>query len=87
LQWYELDNNHIESIAEKSQQKFGLKTVGTNIPICSEEEMRSAQPDYLLILPWHFVREFADREQDFIKSGGKFIVPCPRFLVYPDEGL
>ena len=87
LQWYGLNNEHIDKIAEKSEFKYGLKTVATNIPICSEKEMREAKPDYLLILPWHFIKEFSERESDFIKGGGKFIVPCPRFLVYPDEGL
>ena len=87
LQWYGLNNNHIEAIAEKSTYKFGLKTAGTNIPIKSEKEMRAANPDYLLVLPWHFIKEFTVREKDFINAGGKFIVPCPKFLVYPDEEI
>ena len=87
LQWYGLNNNHIEAIAEKSTYKFGLKTAGTNIPIKSEKEMRAANPDYLLVLPWHFIKEFTVREKDFINGGGKFIVPCPKFLVYPDEEI
>ena len=87
LQWYGLGHEHVEYIAERSEQKYGLKTVGTEIPICSEKKMREAQPDYLLILPWHFVKEFTQREKQFIDNGGKFIVPCPKFLVYPDEGL
>jgi len=87
LQWYGLNDEHIEAIAEKSEFKFGLKTVGTNIPIKSEKQMREANPDYLLILPWHFIREFANREQEFVLNGGKFIVPCPEFLVYPDEEI
>ena len=57
------------------------KTVGTNIPIRSEEEMRKAKPDYLLVLPWHFIDSFVAREQAFLKGGGAFIVPCPRFEV------
>jgi len=87
LQWYGLNSTHIEAIAEKSTYKFGLKTAGTNIPIKSEEEMRQADPDYLLVLPWHFIKEFTVREKDFIDAGGKFIVPCPKFLVYPDEEI
>ena len=87
LQWYGLDARHIEAIAEKDVHKFGLKTAGTNIPIKSEGEMRRANPDYLLILPWHFIREFTEREKDFVNNGGKLIVPCPKFLVYPDEEI
>lgn len=81
LQWFELDNTLIDAIAERSEAKYGLKTAGTNIPIRSEADMRRAKPDYLLVLPWHFIDEFKKRETDFLKSGGKFIVPCPRFEI------
>jgi len=81
LQWYGLNRDLIEGIAERSPYKFGLTTVGTNIPIYSEEEMRKANPDYLLILPWHFINEFALREKDYLGKGGKFIVPCPKFQI------
>ena len=81
LQYFGLDHNDIEAIAERSPYKFGLKTVGTNIPIISEEEMRAQNPDYLLVLPWCFISEFITREQEFLNAGGKFIVPCPAFEV------
>ena len=81
LQYFGLDNSLIDGIAERSTYKFGLKTVGTNIPIFSEDEMRKAKPDYLLVLPWHFINEFVERESDFFKTGGKMIVPCPRFEI------
>lgn len=81
LQFYGLDHNYIDAIAERSPYKFGLKTVGTNIPIVSEQEMRDAKPDYLLILPWCFVSEFVQREREYLESGGKFIVPCPDFQI------
>lgn len=81
LQYFELDSTMIDGIAERSTFKYGLKTVGTNIPIFSEEEMRKAKPDYLLILPWHFINEFKEREKQYLMDGGKFIVPCPKFEI------
>lgn len=81
LQYFGLTNEDIVAIAERSPYKFGLKTVGTNIPIISEEEMRAARPDYLLVLPWHFIDEFESREKEFFAQGGKMIVPCPTFKV------
>jgi hypothetical protein len=81
LQWFGIDATLIDGIAERSPEKFGLKTVGTNIPILSEDEMRAAKPDYALVLPWHFIDSFVKREKDFLKGGGAFIVPCPRFEV------
>ena len=79
LQWYGLDNTLIDGIAERSPYKYGLKTAGTNIPIYPEEYMRSIKPDYLLILPWHFVEEFKNRESEYLQAGGTFIIPCPKF--------
>ena len=79
LQYFGIDNTMIDAIAERSPYKFGLKTIGTNIPIKSEQEVRDMRPDYMLVLPWHFISEFQIREKDYLESGGKFIVPCPKF--------
>jgi hypothetical protein len=81
LQWFGLDHTLIDAIAERSPYKFGLRTIGTNIPIISEEEVRAMKPDYMLVLPWHFISEFVVREDEFLSNGGKFIVPCPKFEI------
>jgi hypothetical protein len=81
LQYFNLDNTLIDAIAERSPYKYGLKTIGTNIPILSEEEVRDMNPDYMLVLPWHFIKEFVKREDEFLSKGGKFIVPCPEFEI------
>ena len=54
LQYYDLDTGLITAAAEKSPEKWGKYTVGSWIPIISEEEARAAQPDYFLVLPWAF---------------------------------
>lgn len=81
LQWFGLDNTLIDGAAERSPYKFGLKTIGTNIPIHSEETMRMVHPDYLLVLPWHFINEFKERETEYLQKGGHFIIPCPKFEI------
>lgn len=81
LQVFELNNILIDGIAERSVYKWGLRTVGTNIPIYSEDYMRKVKPDYLLVLPWHFLTEFKERESEYLKTGGKFIIPCPKFEI------
>ena len=55
----------------------GTRTIGTDIPIISEEDSRKRKPDYYLVLPWHFIEEFKKRESDFLKRGGKFVLPMP----------
>ena len=81
LQYYGISKDLIPGIAERQKQKVGLLTVGSWIPIISEEEMRKKKPDYLLVLPWQFIHEFIIREKDFLKNGGKFIVPLPKVKI------
>jgi len=81
LQWFNLDDKLIDGAAERNPLKYGLKTIGTNISIHSEETMRNIHPDYLLILPWHFINEFKTRENEYLRGGGKFIIPCPKFEI------
>ncbi len=77
LQYYGITPDLIPFIAERSPEKWGKVTVGTGIPIISEAEMREKKPDYLFILPWHFVNAFAEREKELLKAGTKLIVPLP----------
>lgn len=81
LQYYGLDHTLIHGAAERNPDKWGMKTVGTLIPIMSEQDARAANPDYFLILPWHFLPEFLEREQNWRAQGGKFIVPLPTLQI------
>jgi hypothetical protein len=81
LQYYGLDNKLITAASERSPEKWGKYTIGSWIPIVSEEEARKAQPDYFLVLPWAFFDEFYEREKEWRARGGKFIVPLPEFRV------
>jgi NDP-4-keto-2,6-dideoxyhexose 3-C-methyltransferase len=77
LQFCGIDHTLITAAADRNPEKWGRRTPHTNIPIISEEEARKANPDYFLVLPWHFRHEFIRREADFLASGGKFIFPLP----------
>jgi len=81
LQYYGLDNSLIEGASERTPAKWGKYTVGTMIPIYSEEEARRAQPDYFFVLPYTFIKEFYERERAWREKGGKFLVPFPEFKV------
>jgi len=81
LQYYGIDDSIITAAAERNISKYGKYTPVTNIPIVSEEEARSAKPDYMLVLPWHFKEEFLRREDVYIETGGQFIFPLPEIEV------
>ncbi len=77
LQWAGIDKDLIDAAADRSPSKWGKYTVGTGIPIVSEEEFRKANPTYALVLPYAFLNEFINREAEWIRGGGSFIIPIP----------
>ena len=79
--YFGLDHTLITAAAERNPDKWGKVTVGTHIPIVSEEEARAAKPDYFVVLPWHFIEEFKARERAYLRAGGRFIVPMPHFTL------
>ena len=81
LQYFGIGPDLLVAIAERNKDKWGTKTVGSNIPIVSEEDARAAQPDFFFVLPWHFLPEFQSRETEFLAHGGKFVVPMPEFKI------
>jgi len=82
LQHCEFIETDIFAAADRNPGKWGLVTPGTRIPIRSEAEVRAARPDYMLVLPYGFLQEFLKREEDYMKAGGKLIVPLPELCVY-----
>lgn len=81
LQYFGIDSTLITAAVERNPEKWGKVTVGTHIPIISEEQARMEKPDYYLVLPWHFLEEFKRREMDFLRAGGRFIMPAPYFTL------
>lgn len=81
LQFCGIDKNLVEVAAERNPDKYGARTLGTDIPIVSEEESRAMKPDYYLVLPWHFKEEFLDREKAALEAGTGFIFPLPQIEV------
>ena len=81
LQYFKLNNKHIDYVAERNQKKYNLYTPGTKIKIISEKNSRKLLPDYYLVLPWHFKSEILKREKKTIRKGSKFIFPLPSMTI------
>ncbi len=77
LQWCGIDNRIVDVAAERNPDKYGAHTLGTDIPIVSEAESRAMNPDYYLVLPWHFKEEFVERERETLDKGTGLIFPLP----------
>jgi len=86
LQWCGIDSSLIPFAADRNPEKSGARTLGTDIAIISEAESRAMRPDYYLVLPWHFRREFVEREADILAKGTRFIFPLPEIEIVGSEG-
>jgi hypothetical protein len=81
LQFCGIGTDLVSCIAEVNEDKFGAFTPGTGIPIVSEAEARAMQPDYFLVLPWHFRDGIVRREAEFLARGGRMIFPFPEIEI------
>jgi 2-polyprenyl-3-methyl-5-hydroxy-6-metoxy-1,4-benzoquinol methylase len=81
LQWCNIDHRLVDFAAERNPDKYGAMTLGTDIPIISEEESRAMNPDYYLVLPWHFKEEFVQRERETLARGIGLIFPLPNIEI------
>jgi hypothetical protein len=81
LQFCGIGPDLMSCIAEVNEDKFGAFTPGTGIPIVSEAEARAMEPDYFLVLPWHFRDGIVRREAEFLARGGRMIFPFPEIEI------
>lgn len=81
LQLCGLTAREIPAIAEVNSDKFGGVTPGSHIPIVSEADARAMNPDYFLVLPWHFKDGILRREKEYLANGGKMIFPFPEIEI------
>lgn len=78
LQYYGIDASLMSAIGEVNEDKFGSFTPGTLIPLVAEANVINSNPDYLVVLPWHF--------RDFFLAlpsmkGRKLVFPLPKFEI------
>lgn len=64
-------------ISDRNPEKFGLRTVGTDIELISEEDARKMNPSCMLVLIWFFKEEVLKREREYLEKGGKLLFPMP----------
>ena len=78
LQYCGLTEKEIDYVGEVNAEKLGCYTPGTWIPIISEKELLENNPDYLIVLPWHF-RDFFITNKVF--SARKLVFPLPHLEI------
>ncbi|MFM7886287.1 MAG: methyltransferase domain-containing protein [Pseudanabaena sp.] len=81
LNYCGIRTDFLDYTCDRSPHKQGLFLPGTHIPIYSPDQIKTTQPDYVLILPWNLKDEIRKQLGFIHEWGGKFIVPIPEVEV------
>jgi novobiocin biosynthesis protein NovU/D-mycarose 3-C-methyltransferase len=65
-------------LVDKSPYKQGLLTPGHHIPVLAPDQLLRDQPDVVLVLAWNFAPEIAAQQAEYLRRGGKFLLPIPQ---------
>ncbi len=85
LNYYGIDTDWIPYIAEQSTSlKLGMYLPGKHIPIVNNEILIKEQPDYVILLAWHYAKPIIEQ----LKARGlksDFVIPLPDFKIVKNE--
>lgn len=64
-------------IVDKSPHKQGRLTPGHHVPILPVQQLLVDRPDVVLLLAWNFADEVVAQQAEFLRRGGRFLLPLP----------
>ena len=77
-----IDSEYLDYVVDDAPAKHGFYTPGTHVAIKPwDYTMETEFPEYALLFAWSFIDEVKKRRADYLKQGGKFIVPLPQVSV------
>ena len=77
INFCKFNNKQIEYVIDASHERQGRFIPGMNIPIFSPDKLKTDTPEYAILFAYNYFDEVMKKEKDFIRRGGRFIVPLP----------
>lgn len=82
MNYCDLDKNLLDYVVDDAPAKHGSYTPGTHQKIFPSSVLsKNTRPDYAVLFAWPFIEEVLLRNQEYVKDGGKFIVPLPKVKI------
>ena len=78
LNYCNIGTEFLDYIIDTTPLKQGLYTPGMHIPVKSDKEnIEKPSQQIALLLAWNYEEEIINKEELFLKNGGKFLIPIP----------
>jgi SAM-dependent methyltransferase len=81
LNTFQFDCNVIPWVTDVSPHKQGRYIPGTGQLVVDPQKLVQEMPGAALILPWNIKEEIIERNAEYRRQGGEFIVPLPQVKV------
>jgi methylation protein EvaC len=75
--------DHIEFISDTTPTKQGKFSPGAHIPVRPYEDFVKDYPDFAVLFAWNHAAEISEKEEAFLRSGGRWITFVPEVGVTP----
>ena len=73
-----LGSDLVDFVVDRNVHKQGLYMPGVRLPIEDPKELLRRMPDYVLLFAWNFRDEILAQQAEYLRRGGRFIVPIPK---------
>ena len=71
----------IDFVVDANPHKQNRFLPGSHIPVCGEEKLKEAKPDYVIIFPWN-IKEEIMKQLSYIKEwNGQFVTAIPHLKI------
>ena len=71
----------LDYVADRSHYKQGRYVPGVKLPVVAPERLLKDMPDYVLLLAWNFAEEIVSQQDEYLRRGGRFVIPVPEMKV------
>ena len=77
LNYCKIGTDILDYITDTTPFKQGCYTPGMHLPVFPESHFHEFPPDYALLLAWNYAGSILQKESEYRRKGGKFILPIP----------
>lgn len=74
-------------LIDEYPRKHHTFSPGCHIPVLPPSAISERKPEYIVILAWRYAEPIIEKNQEYLRQGGKFIVPLPKLKIISSDGL